>query len=85
MRKLRIMLNAPVRDQTTWNPQLGAVLSDLPSPFSARARRRGHYCGCSSVRRDMRDSRRSLLRSPNRLTMNWLVCTLNGCDIRGRR
>ena len=35
MRKLLVMLNAVVRHQTTWNPQLGTVQSDLPSPFSA--------------------------------------------------
>jgi Transposase IS116/IS110/IS902 family len=34
MRKLLIMLNAVIRHQTTWNPELGAIPSDLPSPFS---------------------------------------------------
>jgi transposase len=35
MRKLLIMLNAVIRHQTTWNPEVGGVLSDLPYPFSA--------------------------------------------------
>jgi len=39
------MLNAVVRHQTTWNPELGGVPSDLTLPFFRRARRRGHYCG----------------------------------------
>ena len=35
MRKSLITLNALVRHQTTWNPHLWEVPSDLPSPFSA--------------------------------------------------
>jgi transposase len=35
MHKLLIMLNAMVRHQTTWNPEVGGVPSDLPRPFSA--------------------------------------------------
>jgi transposase len=35
MRKLLIMLNAMVRHQTTWNPEVGGVPSDLPHTFSA--------------------------------------------------
>jgi hypothetical protein len=34
MRKFLIMLNAVVR-QTTWNPEIGGILSDQPYPFSA--------------------------------------------------
>jgi hypothetical protein len=35
MCKLLIMLNAVVRHQTAWNPELRAISSDLPSTFSA--------------------------------------------------
>lgn len=35
MRKLLITLNAMVRHQTSWNPDLGGVPLALPSPFSA--------------------------------------------------
>jgi transposase len=35
MRKLLVILNAVVRHQTTWNPELRSVPAELPSPFSA--------------------------------------------------
>jgi transposase len=35
MRKLLIMLNAVLRHQSAWNPEVGGVPSDLPHPFSA--------------------------------------------------
>jgi integrase len=53
---LLIMLNAMVRHQTAWNPEVGGVLSDLPDLFPPPAAARS-LLRAASVQLDIGESR----------------------------